>query len=120
MSELVFYNQKGKPVAYIEDEEHIYTYSGTPVAFLHDDSVYSFKGKHLGRFNDGWIRDNSGKCVFFTNDAKGGPVKPSKGIKPSKGVKSSKPIKSSRKIKPSKPIKSSSWSSLSSEIFFEQ
>lgn len=60
-----FYNRHGRAIAYTEDGEYLYLYSGTPVGYFSDDSVYSFSGHHLGRFNDGWIRDNSGACVFL-------------------------------------------------------
>ena len=40
--------------------------------------MYSFSGKHLGWYEDGWIYDNEGLCVVCTKHAKGGPVKLSK------------------------------------------
>ena len=61
MSEIDFYDHDGQPIAYTQDRVHIYTFSGDPVAYLDGDSVYSFSGKHLGWFVDGWIRDNYGK-----------------------------------------------------------
>lgn len=119
MSDITFYNQHGKPIAYSKDGIHIYLFNGTPVAYFHRESVYGYNGKHLGRFVNGWVRDNNGYCVFFTEEATGsGPVKPVKQIKPIKSVRSIKPIKSVRQIKPIKPISTSSWSSLSSDSFF--
>lgn len=121
MSDNTFYNRQGKPTAYTNDEVHIYLFSGTPVAYFSNDSVYSFSGKHLGRIGNGWIRDNSGKCVFFTTEASGsGPVKPVRGVSPVKGVRGVRPVKSVKQTKPSKPVNSTSWSSLSSEDFFAQ
>jgi hypothetical protein len=121
MSDITFYNQKGKPTAYTSDEEHIYLYSGRPVAYLSNDSIYSYSGKHLGRFGKGWIRDNRGKCVFFTPEASGsGPVKPIRGVLPVKGVKGVRPVKSVKQTRPSKPVDSLSWSALSSDAFFDQ
>ncbi|WP_345806196.1 4-fold beta flower protein [Bacillus subtilis] len=118
MSEIVFYNRNGAATAYSDDSEHIYLFNGKPVAYFYDDSVYGYNGKHLGYFTDGWLRDNQGNCVFFTEEAIGGPVKPIKQIKPIKNVKNIKPIKSVRQIKPIKPISSLSWSSRSSVNFF--
>jgi hypothetical protein len=121
MEDLTFYNNSGKPIAYTEDGEHIYLFNGTPVAYFSDDSVYGFNGKHLGRFTDGWIRDNSGRCAFYTNETTGsGPLKPLKQLKPMKSLKSLKPMKSMRQMRPMKPMNSLSWSSLSSELFFHQ
>lgn len=113
-----FYSKTGKPIAYTEDGEHIYTFSGRPVAYLNEDAVYSFSGQHIGWFEDGWLRDIKGKCVFFTNTASGGPVKPVKHVKPIKGVKHVKPVKGVKNIKSVKAVKSLSWSSLSSEQLF--
>ncbi|EON70472.1 4-fold beta flower protein [Lysinibacillus sphaericus] len=119
-NDLVFYNSSGVPIAYCEDEENIYLYNGKPAAYFYNDSIYSFKGKHLGRFNNGWFRDNNGYCVFFTENASGGPFKPMKSMTPIKSMKSMKPIKSVKFMRPMKPMNSSNWSKLSSEIFFDQ
>jgi len=67
--EFIFYDLNGSPTAYTEDGTHIYFFSGEPVAYFVDESVYSFTGVHLGRFENGWIRDNNGDCVFFTEYA---------------------------------------------------
>lgn len=42
-----FYSKSGEPVAYTEDGQHIYLFSGRPVAFLSGNAVYSFSGKHI-------------------------------------------------------------------------
>lgn len=121
MNDLTFYNRYGKPIAYTDDGEYIYLFSGKPVAYFDDESVYGFNGKHLGRFIDGWIRDNNGHCVFFTEESYGsGPVKPIRQVKPVKSVKSVKPVKSVKQVRPVKPVISLSWSPLSSELFFNQ
>lgn len=104
-----FYDKSGTPIAYMEDGKHIYLFSGKPVAYLSGNAVYSFLGSHLGWFENGWIRDKGGQCVFFTSDADGRPVKPVKQVKPVKGVK---------QVKPVKPVKSLSWSNLSEQQFF--
>lgn len=120
MSEIDFYDRNGEAVAYTQDGTHIYTFLGEPVAYLDGDSVYSFTGDHLGWFENGWIRDNFGGCVFYTQNAQGGPVKPVKGVKPVKSVKLLKPIKSVKSVRPVKAVKSLSWSNLSGEYFFNQ
>ena len=119
-TELVFYDQNGRPIAYCEDGEYIYLYSGTPVAYFYEDSIYSFKGKHLGRFSDGWLRDNDGNCALFTEDATSGVMKPMRKMRPIKKIKKVKPMKSIKKMKPMKKINKRSWSSYSSELFFDQ
>lgn len=116
--EITFYDSHGAPTAYVQDGVHIYLFSGEPVAFLSETSVYSFSGKHLGRFENGWIRDNRGNCVFFTKDARGGPLRPLKQLKPLKGLKQLKPLKSLKELKPLRPLNSLSWSRLSGRQFF--
>ena len=115
---LDFYDYNGTPIAYTDDETHIFTFSGEPVAYIDGDSVYSFRGSHIGRFDSGLIRDNGGDVVFFTDGASGGPLKPLKKLKPLKGLKKLKPLKGLKVIKPLKPLNSSSWSALSDEQFF--
>jgi len=113
-----FYSKSGKPVAYTDDGQHVYLFSGRPVAHLLGDAVYSYSGRHIGWFENGWIRDTKGACVFFTSDAIGGPVKPVKHVKPVKGVKHVKPVKGVTHVKSVKAVKSLSWSPLSGEQFF--
>lgn len=116
-----FYDKSGIPIAYSDDNDHIFLFSGESVAYLYGESVYGYNGRHLGFFIDGWIRDHHGDCVFFTDIAKGpGPVKPVKRVKPVKSVKSILPVKSVREVKPIKPITNLLWSNLSGKQFFYQ
>lgn len=114
-----FYDRTGKPIAYTEDNETIYLFSGEPVAYLYGDAVYSFIGRQLGWCEDGWIRDLKGACVFFLENSKGGgPMRPIKKFTPVKAAKFTKPFKGARFVKQVKPIKLLSWSVLSGEQFF--
>lgn len=120
MDFITFYNKNGKAIAYLSerDDETIYLFNGTPVAYIYDCCVYSFKGKHIGWYENGWIYDNNGYCVFFTQNATGGPVKPVKSVMPVRSTTRVKPIKSVKAIKPVKPIKRLSWN-YNSDNFFE-
>ncbi|SHI96546.1 hypothetical protein SAMN02745671_02261 [Anaerovibrio lipolyticus DSM 3074] len=118
---MTFYDSTGRAVAYTEDNENIYLYSGDPVGYLYGNLVYSYKGTQLGRFENGWIRDKRGDCAFFTEAARGdGPTKPVKQVKPVKGLKKLMPIKGIRHVPFLKTVDSLSWSSLSDERFFLQ
>ena len=118
---MTFYDENGRAVAYTEDNENIYLYSGVPVAYLYRNLVYSFRGTQLGRFENGWIRDKKGNCAFFTENARGsGPAKPVKHIKPVKGLKQMMPIRGIRHAPAIKAVDSLSWSALSGERFFMQ
>lgn len=118
---MVFYDIHGRPTAYTEDDMHIYLFTGEPVAYLDRDTVYGFNGHQFGWFENGWIRDLNGYCVFFTENATGlGPLKPAKCACPVKSVKHVKPVKSVKSVRCVKTVRSLSWSQLSGLVFFAQ
>jgi len=112
--DIALYDRRGVPMAYSDDNEHIYLFSGAPVAYVLQDSVHSYPGRHLGWFDDGWIRDNEGAYAFFTDDARGWPMTPMK------GMKAMRPMKGMRDMRPMRPMKSSSWSQLLGVQFFNR
>jgi hypothetical protein len=116
--EIVFYNRNGRPIAYTENSTDIFLYSGELVAYLDRDSVYSFSGKHLGWFVDGWILDHDGNHVFFSDIATGGPSRPAKQASPGKAVRRGRPIKGTKEPKPPYPERKPAWSHFASEEFF--
>jgi len=115
---LDFFDRSGAAVAYSDDGEHIYLYSGKPVAYLSDDAVYSFSGKHIGWFEDGCLWDTSGYCILFTPSARSGPIRPVRQVRPIKGVRHVRAVKGVRQVRAIKPIRSMSWSSLTIGEFF--
>lgn len=118
---MTFYDSYGNAVAYTEDDGSIYLFSGAPVAYLYENKVYGYNGHHLGWFDNGWVRDKRGHCVFFTENATGsGPVKPIKRITPIKHLKRVKPVKNGKHVASVRPVKTMSWSILSGKQFFEQ
>ena len=118
---MVFYDNHGRPTAYTEDDIHIYLFTGEPVAYLHEDTVYGYNGRQFGWFHDGWIRDLNGNCVFFTENATGsGPIKPVKHVCPVKCVKRVKPVKHIKRVRRIKAVKKLNWSQLSGVVFFAQ
>ena len=73
---ITIYGRGGTVIAWLEDDV-IFDMCGRWVAFLDEVSVYSFTGKLLGFYEDGWFRDQRGEAVAFTpgcNDE--GPVLP--------------------------------------------
>jgi hypothetical protein len=119
MTNLTFYDGTGCPVAYSNDEENVYMFSGEPVAYLKGNSVYAFDGSHLGFFTDGWVRDHQGFYVFFTENAKGGPPKPLRALKPLKSIRKIRPVRGVRALRPLRPLRQLAWSPLSGAQFFE-
>lgn len=119
MDYITFYDKKGMPIAWLSDKDNetIYLFNGKPVAWISGTSVYSFSGTHLGFYENGWIYDNNGYCVYYTQKASGGPVKPVKNVNPVRSVTKVKPVKSVKSVPPVRPVKKLSWSS-NSENFF--
>ncbi len=118
---MILYDKEGTPIAYSEDDEHIFLFTGEPAAYFYENAVYGFNGHQLGWFENGWIRDLDGKCVFYTENASGsGPVKPVKHITPIKHIKHIVPIKHIRQIKRIRAVNSLQWSILSGIQFFNQ
>ena len=115
---MTFYDLKGSPIAYCDDGENIYLFTGEPVAYLYNNMVYAYNGYQLGWFEKGWIRDLQGFCVFFTENAISGMIKPLKKLKPLKYLKRLKPLKGIRRIPRIKPFDKIGWSKLSGENFF--
>jgi hypothetical protein len=118
MMNLTFYDYKGNPICYTDDYTVIYLFSGEPVAHVIKNSLYSFSGKHLGRFENGWVRDNDGECVFFTRYAIGGPSRPTMKSAPTKHSRKSLPWVMTAEWPPFHPIDKISWSKLSGVQFF--
>lgn len=116
----IFYSKSGTPVAYIEDESHIFLFSGECVGYVYEDSIFSFNGRHLGFFRDGWLRDNNGKCVLFIKNAKNGPERRRKDIGRVKNLKAKIPFKKPREKQPKKLEIKQEWSELSLLQFFDQ
>ena len=118
---MILYDRNGVPTAYSEDGEHIYLFNGQPVAYFYNDTVYGFKGRQFGWFENGWIRDLQGKCVFFSENASAsGPVKPVKRVAPVKSVGRVRPVKGVRQVPKVRCVNSLSWSQLSGKQFFDQ
>lgn len=49
MDYVTFYNQSGQSIAWVaDDNQSIYLFNGTPVAWLSEDSIYSYSGRVRG------------------------------------------------------------------------
>ena len=68
--EITLYTTKGKPEAYISEENDnaIYLWSGHAVCYISDDKIYGWRGKHIGWFTNGIIYDLKGYRVGYTKE----------------------------------------------------
>lgn len=117
---LNFYNKFGNPIAYTDDNTHLFSFNGAPLAYFSGAYLYTFSGKHIGFFVDGWIRDINGYCVFFCENAIGGMAKPLKHLLPLKSLKRLVPLKSLRQMPRTFLVKRFAWSNYSNSDFFNQ
>jgi hypothetical protein len=116
---LDFFDCSGRPYAYSDDGETIYTFDGEPIAYIDGDSIFGFSGDHLGFFEDHQVWDHSGSVVLFAKRASGGPTKPLTPPPPLKCLKELKPLKGLKGIRPSKSRRGTSWSARTPESIFE-
>lgn len=106
--DISLFDNAGVPCAYISVEEEftIYLWSGEPVAYLENDSIWGFNGKHLGWLEDGLVREHKGYVVGFIAGAVDMRVQK----EPFKNFKKFKPLKSFKEFSPSKPSYKNQWS----------
>jgi hypothetical protein len=116
---LTFYDSTGQPFLYTKDRYHLFLFDGTPIAYARGASIWSYDGRHLGRFSSGWIRDNQGKAAFFTENAEGGPVTPAKRIRATPARRILIPLKQTRELAPASQPRRREWSPLSGLQFFK-
>jgi hypothetical protein len=120
--EITLFDSKGRAAAYIstDDDLTIYMWGGKPVAYLDVRNgtyhVYGFNGIHLGRFEDGVLRDGNGDVVDFTEEA----VDIETGIEPMKSLKGLRPLKSLQELPPLKPLYSDRWPVLPLPLFLKR
>ena len=109
----------GHAVAYIDDDnESIYMRDGTPVAWLSESSVYTYRGKLLGWFWDGWIFGRDGKCVLFTERSQPGARKPFRQTPEDRGDQGLQPYRDARETPQKRRERSALWSSQNVLSFF--
>ena len=114
-SEISLFNSNGEAVAYIavDDDFTIYLWDGEPVAYLDDDDVYGFNGKHLGWFSESMIIDHNGESPCVLKNRYPGYTQ----YESYKGYKSYKPYKSYQQYAPYKPYTSNRFSSIPCSLF---
>jgi len=114
VKESVFRDRLGHYVAYSEDEQHVYLFSGAPAARIAPNrALHSPDGAHLGWFVDGWIVDENGSCIFWTwphSDA-GPKVLPVQSLPPPKAQRLPWPAsKPDQKVEGNAPAIANQWS----------
>jgi hypothetical protein len=109
---------EGATAAYLEpaDGSTFYLWSGEPVAYLDDESIFGFNGKHLGWYHNGLVYDHEGGIVGAARATLEEPPDAA----PPRSLKNLKPLKGLKELKPLKPVFGRSWSELPARVFFLQ
>ncbi|MDJ0824442.1 MAG: hypothetical protein QNJ16_02950 [Rhodobacter sp.] len=115
-----FYDQNGEAKCYSPDGEHLYTWDGNPVAYFSDSKVYSFSGKLLGWFENGWLYDRGNNPALFMPEASGGPMRPMRQMPRMKSMRRMRPMKSLRSMAHMRPMRSNHWSPFIGTRYFDQ
>jgi len=100
--EITIYDKKGKTCAYIatDDTNTIYLFNGKPVAYIDDENIYGFNGKHLGWFKRKRVMyDREGLRIGFTSISCSSHTL----VEPEKSAKKVKPVKSAKAAVPEQP-----------------
>jgi len=118
-TEVSIFDETGNATHYIDySNGTVYSFDGTPVAFLRAKSnyynVYNYQGDHLGWFESGIIRDHNGDVVGFQ---KGAIVNILPKLEPIKGIKKIEPIRPIEKLEPIKPLYSMKFSRAPMEYY---
>lgn len=111
MTDIEFFDQQGKAIAYSPDGDRIYSWSGQAVGFFRGDAVYDNRGSHLGWRHNGWIVDRFGNHSLFSQNATGGPLKPLRQLPPLKGLRQLAPMKPLTGLAGMKPFARFNWGS---------
>jgi hypothetical protein len=109
----------GQAVAYIDDDKQsVYLRDGTPVAWLSENALYTYRGKLLGWLWQGWGFGRDGKRGVFTERAQPGAPKPFRQPPEDRGDQRLRPSRDSRETAQKRPGRTTVWSSQSAQLFF--
>ncbi len=108
------YNQHGHLIAWLQgaqwQRQVVHDLYGQARAYLHHNELYTFDGRHLGRFSRGYFRDHLGSAVAFVEDATNGPVSPLPGLLPFPPLPGVTPIPALPPLPPLPAVELYSWS----------
>jgi hypothetical protein len=113
--EVSLFDSNGEAVAYIDfgEDATIFTWAGTPVAFLEKDSqdicVFGFNGDFLGWYEGGVIYDKKGYVV----GARESSINTFTKLEKIKGLQELTPLRPLTPLTPLQPLWKNTWSNTS-------
>jgi hypothetical protein len=88
------YNQQGQVTGWLDSGGDVRDLMGRAIGFLNGSAVHAYgTGRHVGHFDDGFIRDRSGYAAAFISGASSGPTTPIPQIPPIPPVPHIAPIR---------------------------
>ncbi|RJR29204.1 hypothetical protein C4564_02590 [Candidatus Microgenomates bacterium] len=117
----VIYNRFGKPIYRMLNDGRLVYFDGRNGGLWVKNNLYNYRGKHVGWYEGGLVRDHQGRIVGFgekvTDTIR--PFLPFKQFKPFSSSPHMKPLKPLLQFEPFKPFKSYGWSSINLGNFFD-
>lgn len=111
MDQLNLYDKTGGALVYLNNDNYIYQYDGTPVASVLDNAVYDLQGRHVGWFFDGWVTDVDGGAILYSRGSGMQAIhKPGMRPDPLKQERKPAPAAPERTPVTTLPVKITSWS----------
>ena len=111
-----FFDAHARPAARLDvmDDATFYLWSGEAVAYVVEDSIFGFNGKHLGWLRNGLVYDRAGDIVAAPATAFREPL-----AGPTSRVSAThKPAKKPAEEPPARPAFGGSWSKVPARTFF--
>lgn len=105
------HGRSGEVYAWLDrDNGRIIALRGAPAAFIFEDSLYNWRGQHIGWWADDHIRDHAGRVALFLRRAKNlGPILPRIAAAPKPPIVGVVPTKPARAPKPDRAEPNASW-----------
>jgi len=104
------YDQYGRCVGWLDDEESVIDPLGRHLAFVDEGAVFTYEGKYLGTFDEGYFRDDNGDAVAFIESAERGPLTPLPNLPPLPPMAEIPPLRPITPVPPIPPLPRLSWS----------
>ncbi len=116
----VIYDRYGKPVFRLLSNGRVVKFNGVNAGFLVRDNLYTYRGRHVGWYAEGLVRDHHGHVVGFGENVVDNvhPLLPFKQFKPFAGFLQFEPFRPFLPFEPFRPFKSYAWSNILLENLF--
>jgi hypothetical protein len=116
VSASAFFDSQARPAVRLDalDDATFYLWSGEAVAYVVEDSIFGFNGKHLGWLRNGLVYDRAGDVVAAPSTAFREPLV----VPASDTATALKPVKKPTEEPPARPAFGGLWSKVSARTFF--